>query len=142
VTGDAFYHDALVRLAREATGAGRLEPHGITVERDNPLCGDRVAMEVRVAGGRLVALAHRVRGCVLCQAAASLLARIAPGSDAAELAAGRTQVAALLATGEPAPPGRWSEAAVFAPVRQVKSRHRCVLLPFDTLAEALERASN
>jgi len=139
VSEDALYHDALVRLAREAAGAGRLAAPSAAVERDNPLCGDRITVEVRIEAGRLAALAHRVRGCLLCQAAASFLGRVAPGADAAELAAGRDQVAALLAAGAPVPEGRWREAAVFAPVGGVKSRHRCVLLPFEALAEALER---
>ena len=140
MTQDAIYHDALVRLARQAAGAGRLQPPGAVAERDNPLCGDRVAVEVRVAGGRLEALAHRVRGCVLCQAAASFLAGAAPGCDGAELAAGTAQVAALLSAGTPVPPGRWEGAAVFAPVAQARSRHRCVLLTFEALAEALAGA--
>ena len=135
----ALYHDAIMRLAREATGAGQLDSPGASVELDNPLCGDRVAVEVRVDAGRLVALAHRVRGCVLCQAAASYLGRAAPGCDAAALTVGRAQLAALLAKGAPIPAGRWEGASVFAPVAQAKSRHRCVLLPFEALAEALER---
>jgi nitrogen fixation protein NifU and related proteins len=137
VSGDAIYHDALVRLAREATGAGRLAAPTASAARDNPLCGDRVAVEVLLSEGRIGGLAHQVRGCVLCQAAASFLGRAAPGATAAEMAAGRAQVAALLSTGAPVPEGRWREAAVFEPVGAVKSRHGCVLLPFDTLSEAL-----
>jgi nitrogen fixation NifU-like protein len=136
VSGDALYHDALVSLARAAAGAGRLEAPGATATRDNPLCGDRVTFEVLLAGGRIAAVAHRVRGCVLCQAAASFLGQRAPGASAAEVAGARTQVAALLAGGT-LPSAGWPGLEVFAPVRAVKSRHGCVLLPFDALGEAL-----
>lgn len=137
---EALYHDALLRLAREARGAGRLEPPGTEAELDNPLCGDRVAMEVRLEGGRIAALAHRVRGCVLCQAAASFLGRSAPGRGPPDLREAREQAAALFGEGRP-PQGAWEGLAVFSPVRAVKSRHRCVLLAFDALLEALARAS-
>lgn len=136
---DALYHDALMRLAQEARGAGRLEPPGAEAALDNPLCGDRVAMEVRLEGGRIAALAHRVRGCVLCQAAASFLGRSAPGRSPSDIREARALAAALLAGGRP-PQGAWEGLAVFGPVQAVKSRHRCVLLAFDALEEALSRA--
>lgn len=136
---DALYHDALVRLARESFGAGRLDPPAAEGARDNPLCGDRVTMEVRLEGGRIAALAHRVRGCLLCQAAASFLARAAPGRSPDEVRAGRDLAAALLG-GAPPPGGAWAGLEVFAPVQAVKSRHRCVLLAFEALCEALSQA--
>ena len=95
VSGD-LYHDALVALAREATGAGRLAAPAASATRDNPLCGDRVTFDVQVAGGRVVALAHRVRGCILCQASAAFLGKHAPGHGRAELAEARGRLAALL----------------------------------------------
>jgi nitrogen fixation NifU-like protein len=96
-------------------------------------------MEVRLAQGRIAALAHRVRGCILCQASASFLGGAAPGLTPAEVREGRALLAALLA-GSAAPAGAWAGLAVFEPVRAVKSRQRCVLLPFDALAEALAQA--
>ncbi len=137
MSGDDVYQEELLRVAREAAGAGRLAPPASTAERDNPLCGDRVAFDVRLEAGRIAALAHRVRGCLVCQASAAFLSRAAAGAGAAELRAGRDQVAALLSAGAPVPAGRWSGAALFAPVGPVRSRHGCVLLPFDTLAEAV-----
>jgi nitrogen fixation NifU-like protein len=139
VTGDALYHDELVRLAREARGSGRLDPPSAAGTLDNPLCGDRVTMEVRLEAGRIAALAHRVRGCILCEAAASFLGGAAPGRSPAEVREGRDLLAALLA-GAQAAAGPWSGLSVFEPVRAVKSRHRCVLLAFDALAEALALA--
>lgn len=136
---DALYHDALVSLARESCGAGRLGPPAAEATRDNPLCGDRVTMEVRLEGGRIAALAHRVRGCLLCQAAASFLGRAAPGQRPADVRQGRDLAAALLA-GAPAPGGAWAGLEIFAPVQSARSRHRCVLLAFEALGEALSQA--
>jgi nitrogen fixation protein NifU and related proteins len=137
VTAEAIYHEALVRLARDAAGAGRLDAPAASATVDNPLCGDRVTVEVRVEAGRIASLAHRVRGCVLCQASASLLGRMGPGSTPAEVEAARAALIALLEAGAAAPPGRFAELSVFEPVRAVRSRHRCALLPFEALREAL-----
>jgi len=137
---DDLYQEALVRLARQAAGAGRLVAPGVEATVDNPLCGDRVTVEVRVERGRIAALAHRVRGCLLCQAAASLLGRGAAGLDDAEVEAARRAVLALLREGTPPPPSPLPGLEVFLPVRAVPSRQTCVLLPFDALQAALRAA--
>ncbi len=131
-----LYDAAILAEAKAAAGAGRLEPADVSVEGDNPLCGDRIALDLRAgAEGRVAALAHRTRGCLLTRAAASLLGRRAPGASAAELRAAIAELEALL-RGEGSPE-RWPELAMFEPVAVVKSRHDCVLLPFRTLARAL-----
>ena len=140
MTGDALYQERLVRLARSAVGAGRLEAPDGTATLDNPLCGDRVTIDVQLREGAIVALAHRVRGCVLCEAAAALIGRQAVAASREELAAARASAAALLQSGAAVPPGRWADLEIFRPVRDVPSRHRCVLLPFDAAGEALVRA--
>lgn len=139
MTTDALYHEALLGLARARTGAGRLEAPAASASCENPLCGDRVAVDVRLAGGRIAALAHRVRGCVLCEAAASLLGATAPGCAPAEVALARERLAAMLRAGAAPPDGPWAGLEVFLPVRGVPSRHACVLMPFDALADALAR---
>jgi nitrogen fixation NifU-like protein len=140
VTPEALYHEALVRLAREATGAGRLEAPQGSATLDNPLCGDRVTVEVCLREGKIAALAHRVRGCVLCEAAASLLGRAAVGMAAVDVGEARARLAAMLHAGAPPPGGAWAQMSVFAPVSAARSRHGCALLPFEALGEALARA--
>ena len=140
MTSEDLYDAEVLRMAREATGAGRLDaPHGAATV-DNPLCGDRVTFEVRLDGGRIAALAHRARGCLLCEAAASLLGAAAAGASAAEVAEARAAAAAILTADAAAPAGPWARLEAFRPVRAVRSRHGCVLLPFDALGEALANA--
>ncbi len=140
VTAEDLYQEALVRLARERAGAGRLEGPGGSATLDNPLCGDRVTVEVRLAGGRIEAVAHRVHGCVLCEASASLLGSGARGLTPAQVEAARGAVEALLRQGTPPPEAPLGGLSVFTPVRNVPSRHTCVLLPFDALRAAVSGA--
>jgi NifU-like protein involved in Fe-S cluster formation len=139
VTSDALYQEALLRLARAATGAGRLDAPDASASRDNPLCGDDVTVDVALRQGHVTAVGHRVRGCVLCQASASLVGAIAPGRALSDIAGARAALAAMLREGGSAPASPWEELAVFLPVRDVPSRHECVLLPFDALGDALAR---
>ena len=136
-----LYHDAIVAAARRASGAGHLEQPDASVTLDNPLCGDRVSIDVRLHAGALSALAHRVKGCLLCEAAAGVIAEHAAGASAADLAAVHREVAALLAGGG----GQslaWPALEMFAPVGRYRSRHECVLLAFEALDRAMAEAAS
>jgi len=132
---DALYHREVMRLAADAVGHGRLASPSGSATITNPLCGDRITVDVRIENGVIKALGHEVRACLLCQAAASMLARRAPGNDPAAVQDIRSEVERWIAAGA-APPDIWPELSSFAPVAQNRSRLRCVTLPF----EALERA--
>jgi len=131
-----LYQQALLDLAKAAHGAGTLPAPDGSALRDSPLCGDRVRMQVMLEGGRIKAIAHDVKGCLLCRAAASLVGLHGVGLNAEEANALHEQVAATLAGSEP-PPG-WPELTLFVPVRPHRNRHGCVLLPFEALIAALK----
>jgi nitrogen fixation NifU-like protein len=139
---EELYHAALVERAREGRERGRLTHADRSVTLDNPLCGDRVTLDLEMAAdGRVGRIGHQVRGCLLCEAAAETIAAHAPGKSAAELSAAGAAVTSIVKEGAPAPAGEWSALALFAPVYKVKSRRECVLLPFEVLEKALARTS-
>lgn len=132
---DQLYQDRIMALAKAKIGAGKLNAPTKSVRRDNPLCGDRVTVDVRLDGqGRIAEIAHQVRGCLLCQASASALASVAVGRDAAGIDAVRHDAERAMGR----EPGEAHEPfSAFTPVSGYKSRHECVLLPFEALKEAL-----
>lgn len=130
---DQLYHAALLALAKEVPGKGRLDPADASLRLDNPLCGDRVRLDLRMSGPRVADLAHEVRGCVLCQAAAGVVGRRAVGLDRAGAAALLAEVDRMLAGDGPAA----GDLAAFAPVVRHPSRHDCVRLPFQALLKGL-----
>jgi nitrogen fixation NifU-like protein len=98
------------------------------------LCGDRVTIDVRLDDGKIAEMAHRVRGCLLCQASAAALASTAIGRDAAGVAELRHDAERALGREE----GRAHDPFdAFEPVAAHKSRQDCVLLPFEALKDAL-----
>jgi nitrogen fixation NifU-like protein len=136
VSLDALYPKPLLRLAASAHGAGRLPHPTATAIRVNPLCGDRITLDLEISDERIAAIGYEVKACVLCQAAASAVAQILPGQARAEAASLRAVLKAMLSEGSQAPAGFDD----FQPVRPYPSRHACVLLPLDAVIEALERS--
>ncbi|MEQ9814237.1 MAG: iron-sulfur cluster assembly scaffold protein [Azospirillaceae bacterium] len=133
---DALYQARIVAAARQAREPVLLEDASAEAMVDNPLCGDRVTVQFDLdADGRIERVGHKVRGCLLCQAAMALLAAKAPGLPASGLAVVRDAVAGMIRQGGPVPEG-WPELDIFEPVRAVRSRHECVILPFEAAARA------
>ena len=98
--------------------------------------------DVHLAQDKVSSLAHRVRGCLLCEAAASVIGGSAPGVTARDVSAVRGKVAAML-RGTPQlfdPP--WEGLQIFAPARYFPSRHECVTLAFDALSAAISNAES
>jgi NifU-like protein involved in Fe-S cluster formation len=132
-----IYNARMLRLAAEAAGAGRLSEADGSAEIVNPVCGDRIRVDVRTAGRRIAAIGHEVHACVLTQASASLLGRHAAGRTAAEIRAVAAQVEAMLRSEAEPPGGDWSDYGALEPVRAHSSRHQCVMLPLRALLAAL-----
>jgi NifU-like protein involved in Fe-S cluster formation len=129
-----LYSPAIMRLAADAVGHGRLAGAHGSATVSNPLCGDRITVDVTLESGRIAAVSHEARACVLCQAAASVLAGTAPGLAPSDLRA----LAARLQEGGPF--AALEGFGDFAPVERHRSRLRCVTLPFEAAAAALAAA--
>ena len=134
---DPLYRKGLLRLAADADGAGRLPEPDARGTAHNPVCADRVDVELHLDDGRIAALAHQTRACVLAQASAALLGRGAAGMTRGTALALHGRVAAMLAGGAP-PDAPFDGYAVFGGVADRPARHKCVLLPLEALLAALE----
>jgi nitrogen fixation NifU-like protein len=137
------YQAALKAHAKHACRKGRLDAPDASVTVDNPLCGDRVTIDVKLSDGRIADFAQEVRGCLLCEASASMIGCHAVGATAEQITEARAAMERLLRAPEDADSAAkpWTEIDDFAPVRPIKSRHECVLLPFEALVDALREAA-
>ena len=85
---DELYQKDLLRLAANAARAKRLESPDASVTVDNPLCGDRVTIDLSLANERISAVGYDVKGCVLWQGSVAELGAHAVGETAQSLRAG------------------------------------------------------
>ncbi len=133
-----LYHKTLLDLA--ALPEERLEQPHRSATVDNPLCGDRITIDVKLEDDRVTEFGREVRACLICQATAAVLSRTAIGRTKAEIETAADDIRDMLKSGSEPPDGDWSDMANFQPVSDYRSRHGCVLLPFDALKKALSDA--
>ena len=132
---DALYQDEILALAREGRAIPRLEAPSVTARVDNPVCGDRITVDLTLKDGTVTAVGSKVQGCALCQASIAVIADNMIGQKADQLPGVSQAIEAYLAgTGETLP---WAALSAFSPVRAAKSRWECVMLPFRAATKAL-----
>jgi nitrogen fixation NifU-like protein len=106
----------------------------------NPLCGDRIKVELRLDGGKIGEIGFTGAGCAICTASASMMTEAVAGKPASEatrmfdsfrdVVMGKTEAEdAADALGK---------LAAFAGVREFPIRVKCATLPWHTLQAALE----
>lgn len=71
---DSLYREQIIDLYEHPLNYGELDPHDISYEEDNPLCGDVVRIDIRLdEAGRVGEVLWSGDGCAISQASASLL---------------------------------------------------------------------
>ena len=116
----ALYGDVIRERWRRPRFRGELADASVTAEDVNPLCGDRVRMQLRLEDGRVSAARFAGDSCAICTASADVVAELVQGRVRGEAAA--MQVSDVL-------------GVLQADVRP--TRMRCVTLPLTVLAKAL-----
>jgi nitrogen fixation NifU-like protein len=71
---DDLYREVIVERYKNPAFRGELDPHDISFEDENPLCGDQIRIDLRVNEQDIVTeAAFSGHGCAISQASADLL---------------------------------------------------------------------
>ncbi len=71
---DDMYRELILDHYKSPRNHGTLEPADISYEDDNPLCGDRIRIDIRLnEEKRVKEVAFSGKGCAISQATASML---------------------------------------------------------------------
>ncbi len=83
---DDLYRELIIDRYKNPHYRGVLDPHDITFEDDNPLCGDHIRIDLRLNGDNQVSeVAFDGHGCAISQASADLLAESIVGKSIDEV---------------------------------------------------------
>jgi nitrogen fixation protein NifU and related proteins len=133
-----LYQQVIVDHQRKPRNFRRLERPVASAEGFNPLCGDRVSVELALEDDVIRDIAFQGAGCAISVASASMMTEALKGRSVAEAQAAFDRFHAMLTGAEE------TEAAaalgklqVFAGVREFPSRIKCATLPWHALRAAL-----
>jgi nitrogen fixation NifU-like protein len=119
----ALYTDTLLDHFRHPRNYGNLASPDVCNEQFNPLCGDRIRLELKIEGAKVNEARFKGDGCAISIAAASLLTELILGADLSEVEniSDVQLISALESDIKPA-------------------RLQCALLPLHALREGLKKS--
>ncbi|MBA8889196.1 SUF system NifU family Fe-S assembly protein [Dokdonella fugitiva] len=133
--GAALYPQLVLEHRRNPRNRGHLATCTHAADGANPLCGDRLRIELRCEAGHIVQLRHSGEACAVAVATASMLGELVDGLDADAVdALGERFAAYIEGRGDATGLG---PLAAMAGLQQHPSRRKCALLPWATLRAAL-----
>ena len=85
---DDLYREIIIDRYKNPQYRGTLDPHDISFEDDNPLCGDHIRIDLRLNDSGMVSeAAFDGHGCAISQATADLLLELIQGKTLDEIKA-------------------------------------------------------
>lgn len=125
ISSDFYQREELLSHAKKPRNQGRIKGAQIVCADRNPLCGDIVEITARVKQNRMVAIKFFGSGCLMSQAAASLLTEKMVGRRLDE----------VLALDE-------NSAEKILGAKVTAARLKCVALPLRVLQEGIRKYLN
>jgi nitrogen fixation NifU-like protein len=135
---EELYKEVILDHYRSPRNKGRLDPHDVALERNNPLCGDEIELFLRFDGDALEGVAFEGKGCSISLASASMMTEKVKGLSAEEAGALASLIKRMLAGDDDGDASALGDLVSLKGVVKYPVRIKCALLGWNTLLEGLE----
>lgn len=135
-----LYQSLILDHNKSPRNFGTLEGADRHAEGYNPLCGDQVALDLKLDGDRIADIKFSGNGCAISKASASLMTTAVKGKTLAEAEALFTGFHGLVTgTAVPEDPKKsLGKLAIFAGVVEFPVRVKCATLAWHALHDAMK----
>jgi nitrogen fixation protein NifU and related proteins len=134
-----LYQEVIIDHSRKPRNFRRLADANRTAQGHNPLCGDRITVDLKLQQDQVMDLGFQGMGCAICTASASLMTESVKGKTVEEAEQLFENFHDLITTDKPAA-SNLGKLAVFSGVREYPVRAKCATLAWHTLRAALRGA--
>jgi nitrogen fixation NifU-like protein len=135
---DELYKEVILDHYRTPRNKGRLDPHDVALERNNPLCGDEIELFVRFDGDTVEGIRFEGKGCSISQASASMMTEKVEGLTVKESGALADSIKRMMAGEEEGDVETLGDLVSLKGVVKYPVRIKCALLGWNTFLEALQ----
>jgi nitrogen fixation protein NifU and related proteins len=135
-----LYKEVILDHYRSPRNKGRLDPHDVVLERNNPLCGDEIELFLKFDGENLEGIAFEGKGCSISQASASMMTEKVKGLSAKDAQTLAESIKAMMAGDDGGDEKTLGDLVSLKGVVKYPVRIKCALLGWNTLVEALEES--
>jgi len=139
---EELYKEVILDHYRAPRNKGQLDPHDVSLERNNPLCGDEIELFLKLDGDTVEGIAFDGKGCSISQASASMMTEKIKGLSVKDATALAESIKAMMAGEQDGDPNTLGDLVSLKGVVKYPVRIKCALLGWNTLQEALEESNH
>ena len=137
---EELYKEVILDHYRAPRNKGRIDPHDVALERNNPLCGDEIELFLKFDGDTLSGVAFEGKGCSISQASTSMMTEKVKGLSAKEAGELGESIKRMMAGEEDGDADALGDLISLKGVVKYPVRIKCALLGWNTLLEGLVEA--
>ncbi len=134
VTGQLY--EKFLLLSRNSANFGSLDQPTVKAAEANPVCGDKVTLDLLISGRTITGAKYQGEGCLICLASAAVMADLLQGCSL-DIAKSQLHDFQAMMSGSlrvsPHP-----EMSLLEEVKKYPVRVKCALLPWYALRTCLE----
>lgn len=136
-----LYQETILEHAQSPRRSGRLQSPTCSAKGNNPLCGDKIELDILLSNDKIEDVRCTTSGCAISTAAASIMAEEIFGKSISEALNTVENFIQALKSGDDKFDDS-SELKAFCNVSQYPTRIKCATLPWQTLKKALAEIKN
>lgn len=136
-----LYQDTILDHYKNPRNFGRAENADHHADGNNPLCGDKITVYLRLSDGVIEEVSFEAKGCAISVASASMMTELVKGKPVEEVRAVFEQFRDAVTRKEPLGEEELLELdklAVLTGVREFPMRVKCATLPWHTMTAAID----
>jgi len=137
---DDLYRRVIMDHYKTPRNRGTLDENSVTVQLNNPTCGDRIELQLQLENGLVKQAKYTGEGCSISMSSASMMTDAVKGRTL-EQALGMADKFSSLMQGEPVEFEEYEDIEALSGVNKFPARIKCATLAWNALRKGIEAES-
>ncbi|RED64027.1 Fe-S cluster assembly sulfur transfer protein SufU [Cohnella lupini] len=134
---DDLYRRVIMDHYKTPRNRGELDNESVTVNLNNPTCGDRISLQLQLEDGIVRNVKFTGEGCSISMSSASMMTEAVMGKTSEEALRMADNFSSLM-KGEPATFGDYEDVEALSGVNKFPARIKCATLAWNALRKGVE----
>ncbi|PZE21439.1 Fe-S cluster assembly sulfur transfer protein SufU [Paenibacillus xerothermodurans] len=136
---DDLYRRVIMDHYKSPRNRGTFEDGAVTIDLNNPTCGDKIQLQMQVEDGKVKAAKYIGEGCSISMSSASMMTDAVKGKTLEEALEMADKFSGLM-KGEPVE-FEYEDIEALSGVNKFPARIKCATLPWNALRKGIEQAN-
>lgn len=134
---DDLYRRVIMDHYKNPRNRGTLNEESVTINLNNPTCGDRISLQLQVVDGKVTNAKFSGEGCSISMSSASMMTEAVKGKSFDEALTMADKFSALM-KGEPVEFEELEDIEALSGVNKFPARIKCATLAWNALRKGIE----